>query len=80
MISIFIFLYKEECCLFLYFVLKLFQVLKINKANVCFEFKVIYGFTRSVESSTDNEETTQHLILKNVQSIGRGLPYLNNLT
>lgn len=41
---------------------------------------MIYGFTRSVESSTDNEETTQYLILKNVQSIGSGLPYLNNLT
>ena len=53
---------------------------KIAKsANVYFEFKVIYWFTRSVESSTDNEETTQYLILKNVQSIGSGLPYLNNL-
>lgn len=32
-----------------------------------------------VESSTKNEETTQYLILKDVQSIGSGIPYLNNL-
>lgn len=60
--------------------LNYFKSSKLTK-QMFVEFKVIYGFTRSVESSTDNEETTQYyLILKNVQSMGRGLPYLNNLT